>query len=323
MSDRTLGEVAGATTTTILPPAPSSAEPAPRRGNIGGRPLWLMWPNLVLLIAIIAIPFLIAVYISFLDLDQYTLRRFFRAPFIGLENYVEAFGTANLLYSIWISLSFALLTTAIGIPLGLMGAMALNTRFRGRSLVRSAFLIPYVLPSFVAATVWRFILLPDGAANQILGAFGIEKAQWLIGDRSFWALVIVDVWASWPFIYMMAMAGLQSISSELYEAADMDGITWIQKIRYVVLPQIRGQLLLGLLLSTLAHFNNFTLPYVLLGTPAPEAALTLPVNVYQTSFQVFRFGLGAAMAVISLILMIIPAVFYLRASKLTVAVGEE
>jgi multiple sugar transport system permease protein len=119
------------------------------------------------------------------------------------------------------------------------------------------------------------------------------------------------------------LAGLQNISSELYEAADVDGVTWMQKFRYVVLPQIRGQLLLGLLLSTLAHFNNFTLPFVLLGTPAPDAALTLPVNVYQTSFQVFRFGLGGAMAVISLILMIIPAVIYLRASRLTAAAGEE
>ncbi len=322
MTERMLGEVVGAPTGT-LPPAPPLPEPARRRSSAGGRPLWLMWPNIVLLVVVIAIPFLIAVYISFIDLDQYTLRRFFRAPFIGIENYVEAFGAANLLHSIWISLAFSLLTTAIGIPLGLMGAMALNTRFRGRSLVRSAFLIPYVLPSFVTATVWRFILLPDGAANQILGVFGVEKGQWLIGDRSFWALVIVDVWASWPFIYMMAMAGLQNISSELYDAADVDGITWMQKIRYVVLPQIRGQLLLGLLLSTLAHFNNFTLPFVLLGTPAPDAALTLPVNVYQTSFQVFRFGLGAAMAVISLLLMIIPAVIYLRVSKLTAAVGDE
>ena len=145
----------------------------------------------------------------------------------------------------------------------------------------------------------------------------------LIGDRAFWALVIVDIWAAWPFIYMMAIAGLQGIPNEMYEAADIDGASWFKKIRYVALPQIRGQLLLGLLLSTLAHFNNFTLPYVLLGSPAPQPALTLPVNVYQTSFQVFRFGLGAAMAVISLILMIIPAVFYLRASKLTAAVGED
>ena len=322
MTDSLTGEVAGADAGT-LPPAPPRAEPARKGSTAGGRPLWLMWPNIVLLVVVIVIPFLIALYISFIDLDQYTLRRFFRAPFIGLANYFEAFAAAGLLHSIWVSLVFSLLTTAIGIPLGVLGAMALNTRFRGRTLVRSAFLIPYVLPSFVTATVWRFILAPSGAANGILGAFGIEKSQWLIGDRSFWSLVIVDVWASWPFIYMMVLAGLQNISSELYEAADVDGVSWMQKFRYVVLPQIRGQLLLGLLLSTLAHFNNFTLPFVLLGTPAPDAALTLPVNVYQTSFQVFRFGLGGAMAVISLILMIIPAVIYLRASRLTAAAGEE
>jgi multiple sugar transport system permease protein len=322
MTDGLMAEVAGSPTST-LPPAPPPSKPTRSGDRIaGGRPLWLMWPNIVLLVVIILIPFLIAVYISFIDLDQYTLRRFFRAPFIGLGNYVEAFGAANLLYSIWVSLSFSVLTTAVGIPLGVLGAMALNTRFRGRSLVRSAFLIPYVLPSFVTATVWRFILQPSGVANNVLGAIGLDRAQWLIGDRSFWSLVIVDVWASWPFIYMMVLAGLQNISNELYEAADMDGVGWLQKFRFVVLPQIRGQLLLGLLLSTLAHFNNFTLPYVLLGTPAPDAALTLPVNVYQTSFQVFRFGLGGAMAVISLILMIIPAVIYLRASRLT-ALGEE
>jgi multiple sugar transport system permease protein len=205
----------------------------------------------------------------------------------------------------------------------LLAAMAVNTTFRGRGLVRSMFLVPYVIPTFVTATVWRFIFQPNGAANSVLDIFGIDGGQWLIGDRAFWSLIIVDVWAAWPFIYMMAIAGLQSIPSEMYEASDLDGVGHWQKIRYVVLPQIRGQLLLGLLLTTLAHFNNFALPYVLLGSPAPTPALTLPVNVYQTSFQVFRFGLGAAMAVITLILMIIPAVYYLRASKLTAAVGED
>ena len=122
---------------------------------------------------------------------------------------------------------------------------------------------------------------------------------------------------------MMTIAGMQSIPTELYEAADMDGVTWVEKIRYVVLPQIRHQLFLGLLLSTLAHFNNFTLPFVLFGTPAPDPVLTLPVNIYQTSFQTFRFGLGAAMSVLSLILLLIPAVFYLRASKLTAGAGED
>jgi multiple sugar transport system permease protein len=305
-----------------LPPA-DKLRRAPRPTSSRGPPLWLMWPNLILLTAVIVIPFLIGVYISFLDLDQYTLRKFFKAPFVGFQNYVEAFTSAGLLHSIWISLAFSILTTLVCTPIGLLAAMAVNTAFRGRFLVRSLFLVPYVIPSFVTATVWRFIFQPNGAANSLLDMFGIDGGQWLIGDRAFWALVIVDIWAAWPFIYMMAIAGLQGIPNEMYEAADIDGASWFKKIRYVALPQIRGQLLLGLLLSTLAHFNNFTLPYVLLGSPAPQPALTLPVNVYQTSFQVFRFGLGAAMAVISLILMIIPAVFYLRASKLTAAVGED
>ena len=282
-----------------------------------------MAPTLVLLLLVIVVPFLIAIVISFLDLDQYSLRSWFEAPVIGFDNYSESFGSAGLLHSIWISLAFSVLTTLVCAPIGLLAALSVNTRFRGRFLVRSLFLIPYVLPSFVTATLWRFILRPDGVFNEMLAKFGIDGGQWLIGDKAFWALVIVDIWAAWPFVYMMTIAGMQSIPNELYEAADMDGVTWFEKIRYVVIPQIRHQLALGLLLSTLAHFNNFTLPFVLFGTPAPDPVLTLQVNIYQTSFQTFRFGLGSAMSVVSLILMIVPAVFYLRASKLNSSPGED
>lgn len=282
-----------------------------------------MSPTLVLLLVVIVVPFLISIAISFLDLDQYSLRTWVSAPFIAFNNYAEAFKTSGLWHSVGISLGFAFITTAVCAPLGLLAALATNSPFRGRALVRSAFLIPYVIPSFVTATVWRFILRPSGVLNTVLATFGINGGQWLIGDKAFWALVLVDIWAAWPFIFMMSIAGLQAIPSELYDAADVDGVTWNQKIRYVVLPQIRSQLLLGMLLSTLAHFNNFTLPFVLLGTPAPDSALTLQVNIYQTSFQTFRFGLGAAMSVLSLILMVVPAVFYLRAAKLTASPGAD
>ncbi len=174
--------VAGTPAAETPPPAPPPAPNRQGRPASGGRPLWLMWPNLVLLIGIIGIPFLIALYISFVDLDQYSLRRFFSAPFIAFDNYVEAFGSANLLHSVWISVAMAALTTLVAAPVGVLAAMALNTRFRGRALVRSAFLIPYVLPAFVAATLWRFILQPSGAANQILEFLGIAPTQWLIGD---------------------------------------------------------------------------------------------------------------------------------------------
>lgn len=304
-------------------PSPTRSGPPGGRPVTGRRPLWLMWPTLLLLAGVIVVPLVIGTVIGFLDLDQYTLRDWVSAPFVGLANFTEALTGSRLLHSIWVSLVFSLLTTAICTPVGLLAAMAVNTRFRGRLVVRSLFLVPYVIPSFVTATVWRFMLQPSGVFNDLLGVFGIAGGQWLIGSKSFWSLVMVDCWAAWPFIYMMALAGLQNVPDELYESADVDGASWRQKIRHIVIPQIRGQLALGLLLSTLHHFNNFTLPFVLLGTPAPDESLTLPVNVYQTSFQVFRFGLGGAMSVITLIIMLVPAVLYLRASRLNAAAGED
>ena len=277
---------------------------------------------IALLVLIIVVPFLIAAYISLLDLDQYTLRDWVRAPWVGLDNYVESIRTSSALHSLWVSTSFSVLTTIIITPMGVLAALAVNPRFRGRALVRSLFLIPYVIPAFVTATVWRVILQPGGRFNALLAFFGIDGGQWLIGEQSYWALVIVDVWAAWPFLYIMVLAGLQNISPDLYDSCDVDGASWWQKVWYVVLPQVRGQLLLGLLLSTLHHFNNFTLPYVLLGSPAPEEALTLPVNIYQTSFHVFRFGLGAAMSVLTLVIMTVPAVMYIRASRLNARTQE-
>jgi multiple sugar transport system permease protein len=111
---------------------------------------------------------------------------------------------------------------------------------------------------------------------------------------------------------------LQSVDSEVHEASALDGATWWPKLRYIVLPYLRGPLLLGCLLTTLNHINNFTLPYVLFGAPAPDAVNVMPMLVYVTSFQNLRFGLGAAMALISLLLIAVPLFVYLRAVRLDV-----
>lgn len=283
-----------------------------------------MSPAVVLLTLIVLVPLGFAAWMSFLELDQYSLRQWLDAPWVGMANYVEAISKSSLAHSLWISVAFSLLTTALAAPIGIMAALSLNARFRGRGLARSVFLVPYVIPTFVTATLWRMVLQPSGAVNNVLGGLGLGgNTNWLIGDMSFWTLVLVDVWASWAFIYLMTLAGLQTVPNELYEAADVDGIRWWQKIFHVVLPQVRGPLALGLLLSTLHHFNNFTLPFVLFGSPAPEAVNVLPVNIFETSFHVFRFGLGAAMAIASLAVLAIPAVVYLRSVRLDGRPGEE
>lgn len=129
-------------------------------------------------------------------------------------------------------------------------------------------------------------------------------------------MTITEIWAVWAFIYIMVLAGLQSIPTELYEVAELDGATSWQKLTKVVLPQLKGLLGLALLLSTLFHFNNFTLPFVMFGSSPPTSATVLPLNIYVTSFNLFDFGLGSAMSVITLIIMLVPAFFYLRALRL-------
>jgi multiple sugar transport system permease protein len=306
---------------TAPPPvrARSAARPeAPARRNRGvterQRPLWLLTPGGLLMVLVILIPLALALWISLIDLDQYTLRRWVEAPFIGLGNYVESFD-AGLVHSIWISVSFAVIATIATVPIGIAAALVTQNRYRGRGLVRAVFLIPYVLPSFVVATIWRTMLQPDGVVNALLGTDG---QLWLSGPRSYWTLILVEIWAAWPFIYLMALAGLQSVDHEVYEASAVDGATWWPKLRRVVLPYLRGPVLLACLLATLNHINNFTLPFVLFGAPAPEDVNVMPMLVYVTSFQGLRFGLSAAMAVLSLVLIAIPLFVYLRAVRLDV-----
>ena len=298
---------------------PAPADGTRRRRRTAGarhRPLWLLAPGGVLTVLVIVVPLLVALYISLLDLDQYSIREWIGAPFVALRNYTEALGGPDLLHSIGISIGYSAIVTGATLPLGVAAAVATQDRFRGRGLVRSIFLVPYVLPAFVVGTVWRIILAPDGVANAALGHLGFSAGLWLNGPRAYWALVLVQIWTSWPLVYLLALSGLQSVDPTVHEAAALDGAGWWVKLRYVIAPFLRGAVSLALVISFLHNVNNFTLPFVLFGVPSPHDVQVLPVLTYVESFQNFRFGLSAAMAVLSLLLVAIPMVVYLRAVRL-------
>ncbi|WP_433360005.1 carbohydrate ABC transporter permease [Actinoplanes sp. CA-142083] len=303
-------------TTLARAPRKEAAPKEPKRKGVTERqrPLWLLTPGGLLMVVVILIPLVLALWISLIDLDQYTLRRWVEAPFIGLANYAESLDS-GLLHSIWISVSFAVISTVATVPIGIAAALVTQNAYKGRGIIRAVFLIPYVLPSFVVASVWRTMLQPDGIVNSILGKDG---TLWLSGPNSYWTLILVEIWAAWPFIYLMSLAGLQSVDHEVHEASAVDGVTWWPKLIKVILPYLRGPVLLACLLATLNHINNFTLPFVLFGAPAPDNVNVMPMLVYVTSFQSLRFGLSAAMAVVSLILVLIPLFVYLRAVRLDV-----
>jgi multiple sugar transport system permease protein len=308
-----LRSVRAAPRTRSAPEVSGAGRPRQRRT---GRPLWLLAPGSVLMTLVILIPFAVAVTISLLDLDQYTFRKWLSAPFIGLDNYVEALTDSALPHAIWVSVSAAVIATAGAVPLGILGALSTQDRFRGRGLVRSLYLLPYVLPAFVVGTVWRVILQLDGVVNHLLSKVGVDGGLWLNGPKAYWTLVIVQMWAAWPLVYLLVLAGLQSIETELHEAAALDGATRMAKLRYVILPLLRGPISLGAIITLLHLVNAFTLPFVMFGVPSPHDVEVLPVLTYVESFQNFRFGLSAAMAVMSLVLILIPLFAYLRAVRL-------
>lgn len=126
----------------------------------------------------------------------------------------------------------------------------------------------------------------------------------------------MQVWTAWPLVYLLAVSGLHTVDPVVHEAAALDGAGWWAKLRYVIGPYLRGPVSLALVISFLHHVNNFTLPFVLFGVPAPRDVEVLPVLTYVESFQNFRFGLSAAMAVLSLVLVAIPIAVYLRAVRL-------
>lgn len=285
------------------------------------RPLWLLLPGGLLTALVIVIPLLIAVAISLLDLNLYTFREWLRAPFVGLRNYVDAIQQEGLLHAVAISVEYSVIVTVVTLPVGVAAALATQNRFAGRGLVRSVLLIPYVLPAFVVGTVWRTILQPTGIANGLLRHVGLTGGLWLNGPKSFWALTLVQTWSSWPLLYLLALAGLQSVDPVLHEAAVLDGAGWWAKLRYVVFPFLRGPVSLGLVIAFLHNVNSFTLPFVLFGAPSPRDVTVLPVLTYTESFQNSAFGLSAAMAVISLLLVAIPLVVYLRAVRLNTTEG--
>jgi multiple sugar transport system permease protein len=309
-------------------PVPGLAVVAPRRGR--GSPLrppyWLMLPSLALLAVVVFVPMAVAFYISFTGLNENTIGDWTTAPFVGLRHYVDTLSpngvfSSSLLNSVKASLAFSLLTTVAITPIGVGAALLFNGPIRGRAIFRGLMLLPYVIPTFVNAVLWRLVFMNGtGVADQVLAALhlGSRETFWLIGPKALWALIIADVWAAWPFIYIMTLAALQTIPAELYDAAAIDGARGLRVFRHVTLPLIRSTLGLALVLSTINHFNNFTLPFVMFGSSPPDQVNVLPLNIYVNSFITFNFGLGAAMSVVALFIMLTPAVIYLRAAR----VGE-
>lgn len=310
----------------------AAAAARPRRTAIGpllrwaaNRPLWMLIPCAVAMALVVLIPVILTVVLSVLNLNIGTLHEWLSAPFIGIRNYTSAFThpsviTAGAGKAILLSLGFSFLTTIVITPLGVLAAISVHRPFKGRAAVRALYLVPYVIPTFVTALIARIMFLNhDGLVDKVLAALHIAPVNtyWLIGPHAFWAMTLTEIWAAWPFIYLMTLAGLQSVPHEQYEAAVLDGAKPGQTLRRVVLPQISGILKLGVLLSTLYHLGNFTLAYVMFSSPPPQSVDVLPIDTYYRAFSDYDFGVASAIAIITMVILLVPGYVYLRMTRMS------
>jgi multiple sugar transport system permease protein len=320
------------TSTTSLPGV-EAAPKKPARPSARTRKKRLALPYLLLIPALIfellvhVVPMLVGIGMSFLHLTQFFIRNWSQAPGAGLSNYQLAVDFhapvgAALLRSFWITVKFTVLSVGLSWLLGTTAAVLMQGTFRGRGLLRTLFLIPYALPMYAAVITWAFMLQRDnGLLNHLLGkdlhviGTGAHAPFWLIGGNSFFSLVVVSIWRSWPFAFLILTAGLQNIPADLYEASSLDGASWWQQLRSVTLPMLRPVNQVLILVLFLWTFNDFNTPYVLFGRSAPLQADLISIHIYQSSFVAWNFGSGSAMSVLLLLFLLLVTMCYLIATR--------
>ncbi|HEU4425668.1 MAG TPA: sugar ABC transporter permease [Pilimelia sp.] len=283
-------------------------------------PYLLLIPAVILELGVHVVPMAVGAAMSLLELTQFHIRDWSSAPFVGLENYratldVDTATGKDLVHSFWVTAAYTVASVGLSWLFGLTAAVLLQRPFTGRAVLRTLFLTPYALPVYAALVTWSFMFQRDtGLVNHVLvDQLGLvdHRPFWLIGDNSFYALLVVSVWRSWPFAFLCLMAGLQNIPEDLYEAAYMDGAGFWRRLRYVTLPMLRPVNQVLLLVLFLWTFNDFNTPYVLFGGSAPRQADLISIHIYRSSFVTWDFGAGSAMSVALLLFLLVVTAGYL------------
>ncbi|HHX44915.1 MAG TPA: sugar ABC transporter permease [Chloroflexi bacterium] len=273
----------------------------------------LLAPGLLGLLVFVLYPVLSGIWLSF---NRLYLLEGPDAHFIGLENYAQFIKNPGFIHYwknqfIW---TFGSLTGRLLLAMTL--ALILRQRIPFRGFFRAVALIPWVMPMVVAAIVWQWIFNGEwGILNHILRSLGLikENIYWMANLQYLWpACLMVSVWKGYPTAYALLLAGLQGIPGDVYEAAKIDGAGAWESFWYITLPLLRPVLFVVLLLETLGTMQDFTAIWTLTRGGPGEYTMTIPPLVYITSFDFYRMGYGASMAVMLMVVLMAFTVLYIK-----------
>ncbi|MFD0413539.1 carbohydrate ABC transporter permease [Streptomyces sp. NPDC127108] len=302
-------------TATTSTPLPRAAERTSAPRPPGRLRAWAtrapLLPALIFMIAVTQLPFVATLVISFFDWNAlYPDAR----SFTGLANYQEVLTDADLRKSVWTTILLTATVVLASLVIGLGLALLLDRKFRGRGVVRTLLIAPFLLVPVAAALLWKHVLYnPEyGLFNGVLhwvGGDGATQPDW-ISNTPLIAIELSLIWQWTPFMMLILLAGLQSRDTELIEAARMDGANNWQVFRHLTLPHLRRYLELGALLGSIYIVQNFDAVFTI--TSGGLGTANLPYTVYQSFYQAHENGLASAAGVLVVIGSIIIATFALR-----------
>lgn len=217
-------------------------------------------------------------------------------PFVGADNFVEAFGDPRFVRALLHTVAFAGVSVPLELALGLALALVMQHAVRGRALVRTAALLPWAVPTVVAAMAWRFLFEAD------TGLFG-GPFNWFADPIAAWVpIVLADVWKTTPFVALLLLAGLQTIDAELYEASRIDGASPFRQFTTITLPLLAPSLVIAGTFRLLDALRLFDLSYVLTGGGPGTATEPLSLYAFVALMQRLRFGYGSALSILVFVL---------------------
>lgn len=265
-------------------------------------PYLLLSPAFLLIALFLVYPSVFQVYLS-----VFTTTLYDKGVFAGLTNYFDVITDPVIIQAAKNTGAFVLLATTLELLWGLILALALNTVKRGKDVLRGLVLIPLMLTPVAVGSIWNFMFFPEGGGiNTLFRFLGFSSQLWLTDPKkALLAIVGVEIWQYIPFSTLVILAGLQSIPSELYEAASIDGASKARMFGYITLPLLKDTLLLSALFNFMRQIKAFDIIYTVTKGGPGRATSVISFDIYQTAFRYFNISKAAATSLLVLVFVLV------------------
>lgn len=281
----------------------------------------LVLPALIIMIAVILYPFLYNFALSFSNMS---LAHIHDWSIIGFTQYFKVFKEPQF-YEIFLkTIIWTGSNIIFHVGLGVSLALLLNRKLPGSGIFRTLLILPWAVPQYIVALTWRGMFNYEyGAVNLLMVKYlSMSPVEWLKSPiEAFSAVIITNIWLGFPFMMIIALGALQSIPTELYEAADIDGARWYHKLRQITIPLIKPVMIPAITLGVIWTFNNLNVVWLVSNAGEPSDKTHILVSyVYKAAFNLYRYGYAAAFSVILFVILLAFGLTFLRRTRATESV---